>query len=424
MNRKEKFNLEWKRQVNDSFLKTVSAYSNYNDGEIIFGVDDSGEIVGLQDAENQCLRIENMINDSIEPVPDFKLDVQQDHANTIVILLVKKGLDTPYYYKGKAYKRSDTSTLEVSRFELRRLAIEGVNLSYEGRRASSGSLSFKVLESELKQIAGIKSIDLDILRTLNLYHKDGYYNIAGELLADENNIGFSGIDIARFGKDVSQILFRETINKKSLITQFRRTMEVFELFYQYEEVEGYSRVRKELIPKEAFREAVANAIVHRVWDVNAYIKISMYDDRIEVNSPGGLPKGLTEEEYMFGNISVLRNPIIAGVFYRLNLIEQFGTGIARINKEYTHNLMKPNYVISENNIMIRLPVSGMDKTVLPEDEMTIYDILKESVELSREDIGAQSDFNKSKTIRVIQRLLDRNIIEKLGKGPAVTYRLK
>lgn len=424
MDRKEKFNLEWKRQVNDSFLKTVSAYSNYNDGEIIFGVDDSGETVELQDVENQCLRIENMINDSIEPVPDFKLDVQQDHANTIVILLVKKGLDTPYYYKGKAYKRSDTSTSEVSRFELRRLAIEGINLSYEGKRASSGSLSFKVLESELKQIAGIKSIDLDILRTLNLYHKDGYYNIAGELLADENNIGFSGIDIARFGKDVSQILFRETINKKSLITQFRRTMEVFELFYQYEEIEGYSRVRKELIPKEAFREAVANAIVHRVWDVNAYIKISMYDDRIEVYSPGGLPKGLTEEEYMFGNISVLRNPIIAGVFYRLNLIEQFGTGIARINKEYTHNLMKPNYVVSENNIMIRLPVSGMDKTALPEDEMTIYDILKKSVELSREDIGVQSDFSKSKTIRVIQRLLDRNIIEKLGKGPAVTYRLK
>jgi len=161
-------------------------------------------------------------------------------------------------------------------------------MDYEERRASSQSLNFNRLESGLKEKAGIDNINLDILKTLNLYNKDGYYNIAGELLADENNMSFSGIDIVKFGKDINQILYRETISKKSLLSQYDRAIEVFEQYYQYEEIEGYIRVKKELIPREAFREALANAIIHRVWDVNSHIQISMYEDRIEINSPGGV----------------------------------------------------------------------------------------------------------------------------------------
>lgn len=66
---------------------------------------------------------------------------------------------------------------------------------------------------------------------------------------------------------------------------------------------------------------LSNALVHRTWDVNAQIKISMFDDRVEITSPGGLPDGLSKEEYLAGQISILRNPIIAGVFFRLGLIE-------------------------------------------------------------------------------------------------------
>jgi ATP-dependent DNA helicase RecG len=332
MGMKEKFNLEFKKEITKTFLKTVSAYSNYNDGQIIFGIDDNGDLVGMDHVEDECLKIENMINDSIEPSPSFKIEVEKIDEKTIIILDVMKGRDTPYYYKGKAYKRSDTSTLEVDRFELRRLAIEGINMDYEERKSSSQDLKFKKLESKLKEEAGIENINLDILKTLNLYNKDGYYNIAAELLADNNNMEFSGLDIVRFGKDISQILYRETISKKSLLSQYDRAIEIFEQYYQYEKIEGYIRVKKELIPKEAFRESLANAIVHRVWDINSYIQISMYEDRIEINSPGGLPEGIPTDEYLYGNISVLRNPIIAGVFYRLDIIEKFGTGITRFFK--------------------------------------------------------------------------------------------
>lgn len=421
---KEKFNLEFKKEITKTFLKTVSAYSNYNDGQIVFGIDDSGDLVGIDHIENECLRIENMINDSIDPVPSFQIETETFDEKTIIILNITKGRDTPYYYKGKVYKRSDTATIEVDRFELRRLAIEGINMGYEEKKSLSKDLNFKNLESKLKEKAAIENINLDILKTLNLYSKDGFYNIAAELLADNNDLEFSGLDVVKFGKNISQILYREVISKKSLLAQYDRAIEIFEQYYQYEEIEGYIRVKKELIPKEAFREALANAIVHRVWDINSYIQISMYEDRIEINSPGGLPEGISEDEYLYGNISVMRNPIIAGVFFRLNIIEKFGTGITRINKEYEGSLYKPSFDISKNSICIRLPVIDIDKLNLSEEEIYILNTLKDETELSRGEIDKKLGFNKSKTLRIINNLVERNIVQKLGDGPGTTYRLK
>jgi len=421
---KEKYNLEFKSEVSKTFLKTVSAYANYNDGVIVFGADDNGTLVGLKNAKEESLRIENMINDSIVPVPGFEIEVREAEGKTIIWLEVKKGKDTPYYYQGKAYKRADTSTIEVDRFELRRLAMEGVNMDCEERKASSQDLSFTTLELWLKEKAGIERLNLDILKTLNLYSKDGQYNIAGELLSDRNNISFSGIDIVKYGKDTNKILYRETINNKSLLSQFSRAIEIFEQYFQYEEIDGYNRKKIELIPKEAFRESLANAIVHRVWDINSYIQIAMHEDRVEISSPGGLPAGISKDEYLFGNISILRNPIIAGVFYRLNIIEKFGTGIARINDEYAESITKPSFYVSENRIKIVLPVTEIDKLDLSRDELLIYGLLKEEIELSRVEIDKKTGFDKSKTLRIINNLIDKNVVVKTGGGAAVTYKVK
>lgn len=421
---KESYNLEFKVEVSKSFLKTVSAYANYNDGEIIFGIDDDGIVKGIPQVKEDCIRIENMINDSIVPVPHFAIEVKMVGNEKLILVEVKKGKDTPYYYQGKAYKRADTSTVEVDRFELRRLALEGLNMDYEERKASTQKLDFNALESKLKEEAGIGKLNLDILKTLNLYHKDGYYNIAGELLADKNDISFSGIDIVKFGKDINKILYRETISNQSLLKQFDRAIEVFEQYYLFEEIHGYARLKKELIPKEAFRESLANAIVHRVWDSNSYIQIAMYDDRIEINSPGGLPAGISKEEYLTGNISVLRNPIIAGVFNRLNIIEKFGTGIARINEGYANSISKPNFDVSNNRIRIVLPVTESDRFDLSKDELVVFELLKEHLELTRKDIDLKTGFERTKTLRIVNRLMDYNMILKTGTGRAVTYKLK
>lgn len=137
---REKYDLEFKEKITKTFLKTVSAFSNYNNGKIIFGISDYGDVTGLEATDEECLRIENMINDFLDPVPNYKLEIKDLDGKYIIILNIFKGKNTPYYYKGKAYRRSDAFTLEVDRLELNRLVMEGINIDYEEKKSLSQNL--------------------------------------------------------------------------------------------------------------------------------------------------------------------------------------------------------------------------------------------------------------------------------------------
>lgn len=424
MEKHENYHLEFKEQISKTFLKTVCAYSNYNDGIILFGVNDKGEYVGLNNLDEDCLKIENMINDSISPRPSFNVSIEEFQDKQIIKLSVSKGKNPPYYYQNKTYKRSGSSTLEVDRIELKRLILEGFNLDYEEIESSEKILDFSVLESKLIDKLNIRELTPDILKILNLMDSKGNYNFAAELLADQNKISFSGIDIARFGLSINQILYRETIKEVSLLTQYDKAVENFKRYYQFEEIVGFNRVKKELIPEKAFREAIANALVHRIWDVNAYIQISMFEDKIVISSPGGLPTGLTEDDYLYRNISLLRNPIISEVFYKLDYIEKFGTGVMRINEEYSDSIVKPSYKITENFITVTLPTVEIKPEILSSDEKVVFDLFVNEPSLSRLEIENKSGFNKSKAIRTLNSLIDKSIIEKVGDGPSTEYRIK
>ena len=121
---------------------------------------------------------------------------------------------------------------------------------------------------------------------------------------------------------------------------------------------------------------MANSLVQRSWDINSNIRIAMYDDRIEIIFPGKLPEGLSKEEFLKNNISILKNPIISNVFFRLNIIEKFGTGIERIRTEYENNILKPEFEINKNTIIFKLPIVKRELDNLNIEELEIYKILK------------------------------------------------
>lgn len=202
-----------------------------------------------------------------------------------------------------------------------------------------------------------------------------------------------------------------------------QSIQMFHQYYRYEKIEGMERKSVDKIPEKAFREAVANALVHRMWDIPASIKISMYPDKIEISSPGGLPAGLSEDEYLNGQISLLRNPIIGNVFFRLKYIEKFGTGIMRINYAYKNILVKPEYRIFSNSIRIILPVIKSDYK-LNEAEKRLINILTDSGSMTRNEVEKATEMEKSKTIRILNGLIDKNIIQKKGMGRATKYELK
>ena len=411
--------LEFKETITNTFLKTVSAFSNYNGGTILFGVDDDGNIKGLSDAKQACLDIENKINDSITPQPNYTLEIQNNDQT--IKLTVKSGLQKPYLYKSKAYKRNDTATIAVDTLEFSRLVLDGKNISFEELPCKDQELSFEILHRKLKENIQIQTFNQDTLKTLNLYDNvNGFNNTAG-ILADKNH--FPGIDIVKFGENISIIQKRATFENTAALDVYEKAIDVFRDYYQYEVIQGVDRKMIEKIPEAAFREAIANALIHRVWDVNSHVRVSMFDDRIEIVSPGGLPAGITVEEYLSGKLSVLRNRNLANVFYRLGFVEIFGTGITRIKQLYAESLTKPDFEVSENTIKIVLPVFETNVN-LTEDEKVIYKFLSKTMLKPISEIAPYVPFGKSKTTQLLKEMGEKGVITIEGKGRGTKYIIK
>ena len=408
--------LEFKETITNTFLKTVSAFSNYDGGTVLFGIDDDGNIKGLPDVKQACLDIENKINDSITPQPDYTLEIKNNDQT--IRLTVKSGLQKPYIYKSKAYKRNDTATIEVDTLEFSRLVLDGKNIRFEELPCKDQELSFEILHRKLKETVRIENFDKDTLKTLNLYNDGNGFNNAAGLLADKNH--FPGIDIVKFGENISIIQKRSTFENVSVLEVYEKAIEVFRDYYQYEVIQGADRKKMEKIPEAAFREAIANALIHRVWDVDSQIRVSMFDDRIEIVSPGGLPSGITEEEYLAGKLSVLRNRNLANVFYRLGFVEIFGTGITRIKQLYAEGLIKPDFEVSENAIKIVLPIFEKNAD-LTEDEIVIYKLLSKTMLKPISEVAPYVPFGKSKTTKLLKEMCQKGVITVEGKGKGTKY---
>ena len=234
---KEKKNLEFKSTITNTFLKTVSAYSNFGDGEIWFGINDDGSVCGIEHPETVCIDIENRINDSISPKPKFEMRV--DTSKNIICLTVREGAYKPYLYKGKAYRRSDTTSVEVDQAELKSLVLEGSNLYFEELPSEKQTLRFEELSKKLIEKLEIQVVSEDVLRTLGFFTKNREYNNAAALLSDENR--FYGIDMARFGSSINEIMDRETFSHMSILKQYDAAVNMIKRYYQYEEINEIER---------------------------------------------------------------------------------------------------------------------------------------------------------------------------------------
>ena len=415
---RETNDLEFKASITKTFLKTVSAFANYGTGRIVFGVDDSGVTIGLSDPTADALRIENMINDSLDPVPHFSLDI--DENDRTVLLTVAEGKSKPYLYSKKAYRRADSATVEVDRTEFGRLVLTGQNLTFDEIASSRTDLTFSLLSQRLMKHLGLTAFDENSLRTLGLLNTDGTYTKAAEIFSDRN--GLAGIDIVKFGDNISELLDRKTVAGESILGQYDAALEMYERYCTYETVSQAARKRVERAPFEAFREAVANALVHRTWDVAANVTISIHSNRVVIVSPGGLPSGVTAEDYLGGGISIPRNPIVANIFFRLDYIEQFGTGIARINEAYGNLPAKPIFEIRENSLAVTLPFGTAQAAKLTADESAMLDEMSRNLLLSRKELEARTGFSKDKAIRLLNGLVSRGLVVKEGSGRGRKYR--
>lgn len=415
--------VEFKQENSKSLLKTVSAFSNYNDGYIVIGITDKGEAVGVSNINYLKEQIENAISDSILPNPYFEIETDIYDGKTILIIKVFKNENTPYTYNGKAYKRVSITTREVDLYEYNELVLSGKNLTYDEMQINDTELDLTVLNNRLKKMLAISDPDKNVLASLGLY-KNGKYNIAAKLLSDNNNIG--KITLLRYSGNVEIIKDRIDLENISVLTQFDRCMDFyFKHINKQEEIRGAYRTTIEEIPLVAYREAVANAICHRDYNKEANIKVEIFDDRIEITSPGGLPVGISYEDFIDGKISLPRNRIIAEIFYRLKLIEKIATGIRRIKSYYREYASKPEFQITDNSVRVILP------NVLFKKEITLSDREKEVVSLFRDkellgakDISESLGIKKTQTNKYLKDLVSKGLLDKIGNSRNIKYIFK
>jgi ATP-dependent DNA helicase RecG len=267
---------ELKREYTDSILKTVSAFANCDGGQIVIGIDEINKaVINVLDYANLKLKIENKINDSITTRPRYEIKVLSHDDKNLLEILVYPRINTPYMYKGVAYQRKDTSTIPVDQVSLVELSLKGRNISYNQLEIDEDDLQFAVLDKKLNEVRPFSNFNKDILLTLGLF-TNNKYNIAAKLIADNNNYMSMGVDMGRFGNSISEFIDRRTITGKSILSQYDGAVEMFIKHYsEIEKVEGIQRKKKQPIPYEAYRKAIANAIAHRNYLVSSNIKIEM-----------------------------------------------------------------------------------------------------------------------------------------------------
>ena len=429
---RESETVELKRIVVDDIKKEIVAFANCDGGKLYIGIEDDGTVIGLDDADQTALQISNMIRDAIKP--DLTIfvhyeTIEVDHRQ-ILMVDIQRGTGRPYYIARKGlrpegvYVRQGYSAVPASDAAIRQMIRDTDGERFEEMRSLKQDLTFESTKNAFKQ----RGVDFgpQQMQTLKFLSCEGIYTNLGLLMSDQcihtiKTAVFQGVDQTVF-KDRHEFT-------GSLLHQLS---EVYEYIDKYNQIhatfQGLLRVDTRDYPETALREALLNVLVHRDYAFSASALISIYDDRIEFVSIGGLMPGIELDDILLG-LSVCRNQNLANVFYRLRLIEAYGTGIRKIMTAYEKSDRKPAIETTANAFKITLPninaahekSRGTEPAELSRDEMLILDYAKQNGYLTRRDVEQLLGTSASSSVRILRRMVENGILIQVGKGRAVRY---
>lgn len=430
---KESIHLELKKEYVKDILKTVIAFANTSGGKIYIGIDDDGKVLGAQRLDTDILKLSNSIRDSIKP--DITLFtsilVEKIDGKDVIVVDVQKGASSPYYLTDKGirpsgvYVRQGASSVPATDAAILKMIRDTDGDNFEELRSLNQNLDFDFLKKEFED-SNIK-LEHSQMRTFNIIDEDGLYTNLGLLLSEQCP---HTIKAAVFEGSTKEIFKDRFEFSGSLLKQMK---DVYSFLNRYNrtnsEITGLKRTDTREFPEIAIREALLNSIVHKEYSYSSSTLISIFDDKIEIVTIGGLTKGLSEDDIMLG-VSILRNRNLANIFYLLKLIEAYGTGIPKIIESYNEYNVKPKIEISSNAFKITLPNTLKEKSSskfennLSDKEYLIVNMLKENEYIKRTDIEKNLSISSSMAIKLLRNMVENSIIEKLGKGKNVIYRLK
>lgn len=422
---KESYKIELKRQINNDFKKEIIAFANSEGGEIYIGVDDDGEIVGVEHADDIMESITNMIHDAIRPdlTPFTAVEELTMENKSVVKVSIQRGIKRPYHLSDKGLKpsgvyiRHGISSIPLSEDGIRNMIKESDGAAFDKVRCINQSLTFQYAEQFFKE----NRLDFkdEQKKTLHLIDQDGYYTNAAWLLSDQCTFS---IKCAVY-EGVRKTKFRDRQEfEGSILKQLEDAFQYIHMNNHLSaEIKGLKRVELLEYPDEALREALINAVIHRDYDYGGSILVNIFEDRMEFISIGGLVKGIKIQDIMAG-VSLARNEVIANIFYRLKLIESYGTGIRRIIECYKGMHVQPEFIPNPTSFLVILPntrIASLDINL--SDDEKIKKFIQQKGRINRKDIEKLLDCSKFKAVQLLDTLLENEEILKQGSGRTTYY---
>ena len=432
--------VELKSVVVDDIKKEIVAFANSDGGKLYIGVRDDGTVVGLDDPDGAALQVSNTVRDSIKPDVTMFLHYKtiDEDGKKIIEVSVQRGTDRPYYIAKKGmrpegvYIRQGYSSVPATDTAIRRMIKETDGDRFETMRSLEQDLTFESAKREFQ----LRNVDFGYqqMRTLQLVDSDGLYSNLALLLSDRNT---HTVKVAVFqGKDQTVFKDRREFGG-SLLKQMNDIYEFIDFRNQTRSTfDKLSRIDVRDYPEVAVREALLNMLVHRDYSFSASALISIYEDRIEFVSIGGLLPGVDLEDVMAG-LSVCRNQNLANVFYRLHLIEAYGTGLSKIITSYAGTSEKPVISTTKNSFKITLPninakyevesQSAADRseslTQIGGSEDKILEYVRTHGSITRTHAEKILGTSAATASRLIKKMVNSGSLLQIGKTRGVKYTL-
>ena len=446
----------------NTYIKTVVAFANGNGGKIVFGVKDNREIVGVENEFEVMDGIINAISDSCYPkiVPDISLHTLEN--KTVILVEIEGGKKKPYYLKSKGmqkgtYIRSGATTRIIEEdYVLKELVLEGENKYFDQQVCHGESVSDEEIEkfcewleklarknsendTEIRKVTRNTLLSWKVLEEKNgrIFPTNAYILLSGK----ENWEVSRKIQCGVFKGETRSIFVDKKEFEGSIIMQLEKVYQyVLEKINLGSDIVGIYRVDKYEIPPKSIREVIANAVIHRSYLEPNDIQVALYDNRLEITSPGMLLSGVNVKRMKEG-YSKLRNRAIASVFAYVNIIEKWGSGIPRIMNEIReYGLQEPEFIIFENDFRVNIyrknynttqstqgstqnrinttqdisKKEKLDVKNLTETDKTIINTIINNPEMSQKQIADNLNWTVNKVKYYMKKFKQKNILKYEG----------
>lgn len=427
-----------------SWLKSVSAFANGIGGTLIFGIADDRSAVGIENIKSDTEAISRLIKERITPIPEFQMIVEKENSADIILLKVHSGTTTPYYYNAdgikQAFIRLGNESIAAPDHILNELILKGSHRTFDVSKSNhlKSDHSFTLMEATYFERTKNKFEATDYL-SFGLVENDGYLTLAGALMADQHIVYNSRAFCTRWnGLQKGSVIDGDAADDKEFAGNLVYLLNNICDFIRNNSKISFKKAARYRIDQpdyadRAVTEAVVNALIHRDYIImGAEIHVDMYDDRVEITSPGGMYEGTFIQDMDVTNISSSRrNPVIADLFHRMKFMERRGSGLNKIVTETSKlpgysDKYKPEFVSSPTefkvilknvnyqnvpvNVLVNVPVN----VSLNSTEQIIFDTIKADATVTYDRLAEITGKTRKTIMRNIQSLKSKNLIWREG----------